>query len=129
APVARVLASSVTAMFPPAKRSPMIPDPMTMASRSAVPSASAARRRGRSNGRSGGSRLAGATSAPPSLGKRRAYFGATLATIFRQIDEQRAHAVEIGRVDDRSSVAAADHQTGIGQDGQLRRERVGRDLQ
>ena len=45
APVASVFASSAMATFPPARRSPMMPEPTTAASRNAVPSASAASRR------------------------------------------------------------------------------------
>jgi len=41
APVASVLASSAMATFPPARRSPMMPEPTTVASSSAVPRASA----------------------------------------------------------------------------------------
>src|SRR5207247_678154 len=37
APVASVLASNATATLPPARRSPMMPDPTTAASRSAEP--------------------------------------------------------------------------------------------
>jgi hypothetical protein len=37
APVASVLASRAMATLPPLKRSPMIPDPMTVASKNAVP--------------------------------------------------------------------------------------------
>src|ERR1700680_1474709 len=44
-PVAIVLASSAIATFPPASRSPMMPEPTTAASRKAVPSASATARR------------------------------------------------------------------------------------
>src|SRR5437764_11316565 len=44
-PVASALASSATATLPPANRSPMMPDPTTVARRRAVPSASATRRR------------------------------------------------------------------------------------
>ena len=40
APVAMVLASSAIATFPPASRSPMMPEPTTVASRNAVPTAS-----------------------------------------------------------------------------------------
>ena len=47
APVARVFASSAMATFPPASRSPMMPEPTTPASRSAVPTASAVSRRAR----------------------------------------------------------------------------------
>src|SRR5579863_7766395 len=45
APVARELASSARATFPPASRSAMIPDPTTAISRNAVPNASLAARR------------------------------------------------------------------------------------
>src|SRR5580698_7985707 len=45
APVASVLASSAMATFPPARRSPMIPDPTTAARRNAVPRNSATARR------------------------------------------------------------------------------------
>src|SRR6185312_10233930 len=45
APVAKVLASSAMATFPPASRSPMIPEPITAASRNAVPRNSATARR------------------------------------------------------------------------------------
>src|SRR5581483_11335360 len=62
APVASVLPSRASATFPPDSRSPMTPEPMTMASSSAVPSASAVSRRGRSNASRGGSRLASAAS-------------------------------------------------------------------
>jgi hypothetical protein len=48
APVERVFARSAMATFPPERRSPMMPDPMIVASKNAVPSASAARRRKRS---------------------------------------------------------------------------------
>ena len=41
APVGSVLPSSASATLPPASRSPMMPEPITVASRSAVPSASA----------------------------------------------------------------------------------------
>jgi hypothetical protein len=37
APVAMLFASSASAEFPPARRSPMMPDPTTAATRSAVP--------------------------------------------------------------------------------------------
>ena len=49
APVAAVFASSATASFPAASRSPMIPEPTTVATRIPVPSASEARRRPRWN--------------------------------------------------------------------------------
>ena len=42
APVASVLPSKARATLPPASRSPMMPEPITVASSSAVPSASAA---------------------------------------------------------------------------------------
>ena len=45
APVASVLAMSAIATFPPASRSPMMPEPMTAASTKAVPRASATTRR------------------------------------------------------------------------------------
>ena len=45
APVAIVLASSATATLPPESRSPIMPEPTTVASSSAVPIASAVRRR------------------------------------------------------------------------------------
>ena len=45
APVAIVFASNATATFPPANRSPMMPDPTTAARSSAVPTASAVARR------------------------------------------------------------------------------------
>src|ERR1700677_4244984 len=45
APVAIVFARRATATFPPASRSPMIPDPTTAANRKAVPRASATARR------------------------------------------------------------------------------------
>src|SRR5580704_8898244 len=45
APVARLLASKATATLPPDKRSPMIPEPTTVASKSAVPTASDTSRR------------------------------------------------------------------------------------
>ena len=61
APVASVLARSATAMFPPARRSPMMPEPTTAATSSAVPSASA---------RGGGRGLRGAASAPLSAAAR-----------------------------------------------------------
>ena len=41
APVASVFARSAMATFPPARRSPMMPDPTTVASKSAVPRPSA----------------------------------------------------------------------------------------
>ena len=44
APVASVLASRATATLPPARRSPMMPEPTTAASSSAVPISSAATR-------------------------------------------------------------------------------------
>src|SRR5688572_17415180 len=44
APVARVLASSASAPLPPARRSPMMPDPTTAAASSPVPTASPASR-------------------------------------------------------------------------------------
>src|SRR5262249_47626918 len=47
APVASALASSASASFPPAKRSAMMPEPTTVATRSPVPAASAARRSAR----------------------------------------------------------------------------------
>src|SRR5882672_3609640 len=47
APVASVFASSATATLPPARRSPMMPEPTTAASSIAVPTASATRRRSR----------------------------------------------------------------------------------
>jgi len=49
APVASVLPSSASAIFPPASRSAMMPDPITAASRNALPVNSAARRRVRSS--------------------------------------------------------------------------------
>src|SRR5579864_3637048 len=48
APVAIVFARSAIATFPPASRSPMMPEPITVARRRAVPSASATARRGKS---------------------------------------------------------------------------------
>src|SRR5580658_5270506 len=45
APVAMLFARSAIATFPPASRSPMMPDPMTAANRKAVPSPSATARR------------------------------------------------------------------------------------
>src|SRR5262249_47472994 len=58
APVANVLPSSARATLPPARRSPMMPEPITTASSSAVPNASAAKRRDTLKACSGGSRLA-----------------------------------------------------------------------
>src|SRR5512145_3017552 len=49
APVASVLARSARATLPPARRSPMIPDPMTAASSRAVPTVSAVTRRASEN--------------------------------------------------------------------------------
>jgi hypothetical protein len=48
-PVAIVLARSATATFPPDRRSPMMPEPTTVASSIAVPTASAVARLGRFN--------------------------------------------------------------------------------
>ena len=48
APVASVFASSASATFPPASRSPMMPEPTTAASSIAVPTASATARRRKS---------------------------------------------------------------------------------
>src|SRR6188508_2751172 len=48
APVATALARRAIATFPPASCSPMMPEPTTVASRRAVPTASAAARRARS---------------------------------------------------------------------------------
>ena len=45
APVARLLANSAMAAFPPDNRSPMIPDPTTVARSRAVPTPSAVARR------------------------------------------------------------------------------------
>ena len=45
APVAAEFASNATAIFPPARRSPMIPEPTTVANRNAVPRNSATTRR------------------------------------------------------------------------------------
>ena len=45
APVGIVFPSSAMAWFPPARRSAMMPDPTTVATRMAVPRASARRRR------------------------------------------------------------------------------------
>src|ERR1700686_1804108 len=53
-PVAIVLASNATATFPPARRSPMMPDPMTVASKSVVPRPSAPNLRMRSGRACGG---------------------------------------------------------------------------
>src|SRR6185369_10984884 len=49
APVAIVFASRAIATLPPAKRSPIIPDPTTAASSNPVPIASATRRRDKVN--------------------------------------------------------------------------------
>ena len=48
APVARVLPRSARATMPPARRSPMIPEPTTVARRNAVPRVSAKSRRRKS---------------------------------------------------------------------------------
>src|SRR6266852_5714126 len=56
--VATVFARGAIATFPPARRSPMMPEPTTAASRKAVPSASLAARR--STAFLGGKRLHGA---------------------------------------------------------------------
>ena len=50
APVGMVLPRSAMATFPPASCSAMMPEPTTVATRSPVPSASAARRRARVDG-------------------------------------------------------------------------------
>ena len=64
APVAMVLPSRAMATLPPANRSPMMPEPITMASSNAVPRPSATSRRARSKGCRGGSRLESGTSTP-----------------------------------------------------------------
>ncbi len=68
APVAIVLPNKAMATFPPARFSPMMPEPITMASSSAVPRASAANRRGRSKDWSGGSKLGSGTVQMPCSG-------------------------------------------------------------
>src|SRR5688572_7871272 len=66
APVATVLASSAIATLPPARRTPMIPDPMTAARRKAVPSASAVIRQARLEGG-----IVSAISRDPARGRAR----------------------------------------------------------
>src|SRR4051794_30016375 len=128
APVGSVLPSSASATSL-VKVSAMMPEPTTVATNSAVPRASAASRRGRSNSDIAGSDMhfslcLGRTARLEALDHRRADFGAPIATIPEHEEHDGLKCLEVGAVNDRPAAPLRRHQSRAGQDSQMRRHGI-----
>ena len=133
APVGMVLPSSAIATLPPARLSPMIPDPTTVARSAAVPSPSAAMRRYQSASnitRALRSKRPGAAGTRFPQGEEiRADFGFAAAAIPGQIAHERSHAGEVGAIHDAPPVSLRIDETGRVKRREVERETRGRDTQ
>src|SRR3984957_1231782 len=123
APVGSVLPSSAKATSL-VSLSAMMPEPTTVATKNAVPSASAARRRRRSKPGMAAFFARRQTARRQFLNQRRADFGTPLTAVPQHEQDDLTQMRKLGPVDDRAAEALGRNQTGARQHGQMRRHRV-----
>src|SRR5437764_15293906 len=123
APVGSVLPSSASATSL-VKVSAMMPEPTTVATNNAVPSASAANRRGKSTSCMRFLPRLTRTERREVFNQWPADFGAPVAAIPQHEEHDGLERLDIGAVDDRTAEALRRHQPRAGQDSQMRRHGV-----
>src|ERR1700732_3039474 len=109
APVASVLPSSASATSF-VRLSAMMPEPTTVATSNAVPSASAASRRGKSKFCMSALFLEGQTTGGEVFDQRRADFGPAVAAVFQHEQHDGLKARQIGAIDDSAAEPLRRHQ-------------------
>src|SRR5258708_2020523 len=110
APVGIVLPSSASATSL-VRLSAMMPEPTTVATKSAVPNASAAMRRGRSNPGMDVVLLRRRTTGRQAFDQRRADFRLPAAAVLQQEQRDRLECLEIRPIDDGAALPLCRHQS------------------
>src|SRR5882757_5250602 len=123
APVGSVLPSraSATSLV---RLSAMMPDPTTVATSNAVPSASAVNRRGKSKFCISALFLEGRTTGREAFDQRRADFRPAVAAVFQHEQHDSLKARQIGTIDNRAAESPGRYQPRAGQDRKMRRHGV-----